>query len=87
MIRWGERKLFCLIFRCDEHLLDWSCISLRYFIFILIFKRCLMGWNYFHHSEKCYKLVKERKRKIADAEAYCKEKSGNKVRSWKGCIF
>ena len=41
------------------------------------FKLCPEGWEYFHHSEKCYKLVKK---KMADANAYCKEKTGGKVR-------
>ena len=43
---------------------------------------CPQGWEYLHHSEKCYKLVKKKDcRKIADAEAYCKEKTDGKVRS------
>merc|ERR1719412_474274 len=42
------------------------------------FKPCPEGWEYFHHSEKCYKLVKKSMRKMADANAYCKEKTGDK---------
>ena len=44
---------------------------------------CPQGWEYFHHSEKCYKLVKKSFRKMADAETYCRETSGNKVRGCK----
>ena len=43
---------------------------------------CPQGWEYFHHSEKCYKLVNKSMRKMADANAYCKEKTGDKVRSF-----
>ena len=44
---------------------------------------CPQGWEYFHHSVKCYKLVKKSFRKMADAETYCRETSGNKVRGCK----
>ena len=37
---------------------------------------CLQGWEYFHHSEKCYKLVNKSYRKMADAETHCQRESG-----------
>ena len=46
------------------------------------FKPCPDGWEYFHHSLKCYKMFKSKKT-MADAEAHCREKSGGKVRSLK----
>ena len=46
------------------------------------FKPCPDGWEYFHHSLKCYKMFKSKKT-MADAEAHCREKSGGKVRRLK----
>ena len=44
------------------------------------FKPCPDGWEFYHHSEKCYKVVKMSKKKMADAEAHCQTVSGYRVR-------
>ena len=42
---------------------------------------CQDGWQYFHHSEKCYKLVKKSYKRMADAETHCLDESGHRVRN------
>ena len=35
---------------------------------------CPETYKFFQHTNKCYKIVKEEKRDMADAEAYCLER-------------
>ena len=63
------------VFFCIDYLLILNLI-----FYAEKFKPCPDGWEFYHHSEKCYKVVKKSKKKMADAEAHCQTVSGYRVR-------